>query len=281
MGKITPLSELPLSNDFMFGAVMSQEHIAKLFLESLLDIKIEKIIYIGVQETPAGEYYAHGVRLDVCLKDEKGTIYNIEMQVTNDKNLEYRIRYYQGKIDRETLRKGVHYKDLPDSYIVFVCDFDYFDRGLAVYERKSVIKGCEDVSYDDGSHVFILNSKYTQKNADAPILEFLDYVRRDDDSKAYKSELAKSVVTAVSDVRRDKEKEAIYMTYVQKIEDLKKEYLEKGEEKGLKKGLEEGIEGTVSILKSLGHSKEFVQEALAHAHSLSSDEAMQEVNKYW
>ncbi len=45
MSKITPLSELPLSNDFMFGAVMSQKHIAKMFLESLLGIKIDKIIY--------------------------------------------------------------------------------------------------------------------------------------------------------------------------------------------------------------------------------------------
>jgi len=148
----------------MFGAVMSQEHIAKMFLESLLGIKIDKIIYIRVQDTKDGEYYAHGIRLDVYLKDDKGTVYNIEMQVTNDNDLEYRIRYYQGKIDRETLWKCVDYEDLPNSYIVFVCSFDYFKRGLAVYERKFVIKDYEDVSYNDGSHVFILNSRYTQKN---------------------------------------------------------------------------------------------------------------------
>ncbi len=274
MGSITPLSELPLSNDFMFGVVMSQEPIAKLFLEALLGIKIEKIIYIGVQDTIEGEYYAHGVRLDVYLKDDKGTVYNIEMQVANDKDLEYRIRYYQGKIDLETLRKGVHYKDLPGSYIVFVCNFDYFDHGLVVYERKSVIKGCEDVSYDDGSHVFILNSKYTQKNTDSPILEFLDYVRRDDGSAAYQSELAKSVVTAVSDVRHDKEKESIYMTYVQKIEDVKRKAMQEGMREGV-------INGAVSTFKMLGKSKESAQTFLEHVHSLSPDEARHMADKYW
>ncbi len=289
MCRITPLSELPLSNDFMFGAVMSQEHIAKMFLESLLGIEIGKILYIGIQDTIEGEYYAHGVRLDVYLKDGKGTIYNIEMQVTNDKDLEYRIRYYQGKIDRETLNKGVHYKDLPNSYIVFVCNFDYFEHGLAVYERKSVIKDCEDVSYDDGSHVFILNSRYSKNNAAAPVIEFLDYVRHDDSSKEYQSELAKSVVRAVSDVRRDKEKEAIYMTYVQKIEDVRRKSRQEGLQEGMEIGLQqgrqegkqEGIEGAVSMLKLLGHSKEVVQEALAQSYSLSPDEARQTLDRYW
>jgi len=273
MGRITPLSELPLSNDFMFGAVMSQEPIAKLFLEALLDISIEKIIYIGVQETPAGEYYARGVRLDVFLKDDKGTVYNIEMQMSNDKDIEYRIRYYQGKIDRETLRKGAAYDELPDSYIVFVCNFDYFKRGLAVYKRKSVIEGCEDVSYDDGSHVYVLNSRYSKKNAATPIIEFLDYVRRNDSSMEYQSELVKSVVSAVGDVRRDKEKEDIYMTYVQKMEDMKR--------KGIKEGIQLGIEGMASALKSMGQSKEFVQEALMRSYSLSLDEARQVLDRYW
>ncbi len=297
MGRITPLSELPLSDDFMFGAVMSREPIAKLFLEALLGIEIDKVIYIGAQDTIEGEYYAHGVRLDVCLKDDKGTIYNIEMQVANNKDLEYRIRYYQGKIDRETLNKGVLYKDLPGSYIVFVCDFDYFGRGLAVYERKSVIKGCEDVSYDDGSHVFILNSRYKEKNAGVPIIEFLDFVRRNDSSAAYQSELAKSVVTLVSDVRRDKDKEAFYMTYVQKMEDVRRagreegfeagkeegreEGREKGKEEGREEGIQIGIKVMISVMKSLGHSKEFMLETLVREYSMSREEARQTLDKYW
>ncbi len=141
-----------------------------------------------------------------------------------------------------------------------------------------LIKGCEDVSYDDGSHVFILNSRYTQKNADAPILEFLDYVRHNDSSKAYQSDLAKSVIAAVSDVRHDKDKEGIYMTYVQKMEDVRKRALKQGIQQGIQQGI---IQGAVSMLKSLGQSKEAAQETLARTHSLSPDEARHEIEKYW
>ncbi len=35
---ITPLSELPLWNDFMFGQVMRTEKICKLFLEALWSV---------------------------------------------------------------------------------------------------------------------------------------------------------------------------------------------------------------------------------------------------
>lgn len=37
---LTPFRELPLSDKFMFGEVMRQEAVCKLFLEELLDCKI-------------------------------------------------------------------------------------------------------------------------------------------------------------------------------------------------------------------------------------------------
>lgn len=44
---LTPLSELPLHNDFMFSQVMRSEEICKLFLEELLGVKIQRIEFIG------------------------------------------------------------------------------------------------------------------------------------------------------------------------------------------------------------------------------------------
>ena len=48
--RIIPLSELPLTNDFMFGEVMSREEICILFLEELLGKKIDHIEYIERQQ---------------------------------------------------------------------------------------------------------------------------------------------------------------------------------------------------------------------------------------
>ena len=67
-----PFSELPLSDDFMFGEVMRRESICTLFLEELLRKKIDHIIMIDRQKDLTDSYVDHGIRLDVYLKDEAG-----------------------------------------------------------------------------------------------------------------------------------------------------------------------------------------------------------------
>ncbi|MBD5088091.1 MAG: hypothetical protein HDT30_04645 [Clostridiales bacterium] len=39
------------------------------------------------------------MRLDIYIKDEENTVYNVEMQVKNKYNIAKRSRYYQGVID--------------------------------------------------------------------------------------------------------------------------------------------------------------------------------------
>lgn len=161
---ITPLSELPLHSDFMFGQVMRSTEICKLFLEELLGITIQHIKFIDQQKDLSDSYEYHGIRLDVYLKDEKGTVFNVEMQVDRKKGFTRRAGFYQSAIDRNQLTKGADYTGLSESYVIFVCDFDYFQTGKAVGERISFLKGT-NIPYEDGSHVFFLNSRYTEGNA--------------------------------------------------------------------------------------------------------------------
>ena len=84
-------------------------------------------------------------------QDEAGTVFNVEMQSANSENLPKRARFYQSAIDRSELPKSTHYEELLESYIIFVCDFDYFQIGKAVGERVSFLK---ETAYNDGSHVF-------------------------------------------------------------------------------------------------------------------------------
>lgn len=242
--RIIPLSELPLTNDFMFGEVMSREEICILFLEELLGKKIDHIEYIERQQDITDGYESHGIRLDVYLEDEKGTVYNIEMQQFSGDKLEMRVRYYQSGIDRRTLEKGVHYEDLRDSYVIFVCAFDYFGTGSAVYEKESFMRGEGEslIPYEDGSHVIFLNSKYKVGNASEAILEYLDYMRSNDGTKAYRSELVKKVKDAVEDVRQDKTKEERYMTLTMKLEDMRRAGFREGKEEGKEEGKAEGQE---------------------------------------
>ncbi len=101
------LQDATLADDYMFGQVMSREAIAAAFLTALLQKPIRKISRISRQSDFTDSFFAHGVRLDVYLNDENGTHYDIEMQTTNQKDIEKRIRYYQSTIDREVLGKGI------------------------------------------------------------------------------------------------------------------------------------------------------------------------------
>ena len=86
------------------------------------------------------------------------------------------------------LPKSADYASLSESYIIFICDFDYFHIGKAVGERISFLKDTT-VPYEDGSHVYFLNSRYTEANASKPILEFLDLVRTNDLEQPYETPL--------------------------------------------------------------------------------------------
>lgn len=100
------------------------------------------------------------------------------------------------------------------------------------------------IKYEDGSHVFFLNSGFKTGNADKAILEYLDYLRTDDSTKQYDSELVQKVRDAVEDVRHDKSKEEPYMTMTMKLEDMRRAGYMEGRMEGKAEGVLEGTEKT-------------------------------------
>jgi len=241
-----PYHRLPLSSDFMFAEVMRQPHVCKLFLEALLQKEIARIEYISKQADLGDDPISHGIRLDVYLNDADQTRYDIEMQNIKESNLERRARYYQSGIDRRFLSPGAECEDLPESYVIFICNFDYYQRGLAYYERVGGIKDCPGIIYEDGSHAIFLNAKYQESNASAELIEFLDYVRTNDDAAEPRSELVREARAAVKTVRNNPNLEVSYMTYQQKMRDIAKRSRvhawEEGHAEGWKEGRKEGRE---------------------------------------
>jgi predicted transposase/invertase (TIGR01784 family) len=121
------LKELNLEDDFLFAKVMSDKEVCKELLEEILEIEIEKIEMIEEQKTIDLLLESKGIRLDVYVKDENRTIYNVEMQRGNHRNLPKRLRYY---LFSDTLiSKGEDYRKLAKSYIIFICTFDLFNKG--------------------------------------------------------------------------------------------------------------------------------------------------------
>lgn len=176
MGRTKRLKELTIKDNFMFGAVMMDEDNCKGLLERVLEIPIDRV---DVSKEKSIVYHPEykGVRLDVYAKDEKQTRYNVEIQVERKPALGKRSRYYQSQMDMEMLLTGEDYTELPNTYVIFICDFDPFGDGLYRYSTGMV---CEETgkSVSDGVKTIYLNA-HGRNREDIPeeLLQFLDYVK--------------------------------------------------------------------------------------------------------
>lgn len=175
---------LRISNDFMFAKVMRNPELCKGMLERLLDIQIDHIEYPEEQKAIDISKDSKSVRLDVYLKDENGTVYNVEIQTTHSKNLPKRTRYYAGMIDLNAIEKGVDYSELPQSFVIFICTFDAFGKGRWRYTFENVCKEDNNVLLKDGTAKIFFNTEGTTGDIreDAKnILKFIESNTAEDD----------------------------------------------------------------------------------------------------
>ena len=121
-----------------------------------------------------------GVRLDVFAKDEHHTHYDVEMQATRKPAIGKRARYYHSQIDMELLLCGEEYAKLPNSYVIFICDFDPFGKKKYRYTFASQCLEEQELNEQDGV-VSIFLSTYGENEKEVPegMVKFLKSVRAD------------------------------------------------------------------------------------------------------
>ena len=119
----------------------------------------------------------------------------------------------------------------------------------------------------DGSHAFILNSQYTKPNAPKEILEFLDYIRTNDDSLSSTGKLLAEAKTMVkkgyqSNCRKGG---SSIITWAMSMRDAKREGFEEGRTDDLKKTILaiSDVFSADEIAKRLQVSLDFVKSVLA------------------
>ena len=131
--------DLKLTDDYLFSQIMREEDFCKLFLEMLMGIKIQKVVYLEAQKEVNLFPQSKGIRMDVYLEGD-GEIYNIEMQTVRKTNLVKRMRYYHSAIDVDSLLRGNPYDQLKKSFVIFICNFDLCGDGFPVYESITTWK---------------------------------------------------------------------------------------------------------------------------------------------
>ena len=151
-----------IANNFIFYKVMRHNpDVCKELLEILLEMEIDHIEMRG-EETVEIDFGSKGIRLDVYAKNNSQA-FNLEMQSTESKDLPERARYYQGSIDVDCLNSGEKYKELKDSYVIFICIQDIFKKGLACYSFENLCREDSSIHLNDRAYKYFFIAKNCDK----------------------------------------------------------------------------------------------------------------------
>ncbi len=234
----TSFQDLNLSNYFLFAAAAEDEETSRLLLNTLLGIRVGHV-KVNVEHTIPYSSDFRSVRLDVFVSDEVQVRYNMEMENRGREALPKRSRYHQAEMDVMSLKPGEDYTGLRPVYVVFICTFDPFDRGLYRYTFENRCAERDYFPLEDGAVRVFLSTKGTN-DAEVPkaLVNLLGYV--EDSTDAYVDEVndpnVRRLHDRVTELKRSREWEARYMQF----QELLKEQREEGIREGRKEGIREG-----------------------------------------
>lgn len=225
-----------LSDDYVFCKVMLKPELCKRMLELILNVKISRIEYVEEQKTIDIKKDSRGIRLDIYVCDDEETVYNVEIQTRNTRELSKRSRYYQALIDLHILRKGVHYKSLNQSFVIFICTFDVFGAGRHLYTFENICKEEPAILLGDGTTKIFLNTQGTQDDVSPELKAFLNFVAGEKSEDPFVQQLDEEI----RHIKSNEEWRREYMTIQELNQEMRDEGIEIGRKEGLEKGRKEG-----------------------------------------
>ena len=123
------------------------------------------------------------VKLDIKAKDKTGKLYNIEIQREDKGADEKRARYHSAILDTNTLLPRQDFKDLPETYVIFITEHDIFKCGSPLYHINRKIEE-NGMTFCDMSHIIYVNGEYKGNDAIGDLMH--DFLCADPDEMKYK-----------------------------------------------------------------------------------------------
>ena len=228
---------ISFTNNFAFCKVLQNEEICREFIETLLNIKVGKLKYKSLEKELKLEIDKRAVRLDVYVADSD-RVFDLEMQTTDNKNLDCRMRYYQSMIDAELLDKGADFTELKESNIIFFCTFDPFRKGLPRYTFCNTCEELPDLKLADKCRKIAYNVNAFKKVGDEKVRKLLEFIS----TGKSETSLTNKISNELKRVQGNEEWRAEYMT----LEMLKKDTYDSGFTAGRNEGISIGLSQGIS-----------------------------------
>ena len=247
------------ANNFLFCKILENEpDLCKQLIELLLHIKIDHLEPPQSEKMIKESFDSKSVRFDVYTKDEK-RIFDLEMQTVTKKNLRKRARYYQSIIDTSNLAAGVNYNQLKDTYVIFICLDDIFNKGLPVYSFENTCLEDKRLKLHDGTYKVFFNVADCDKLKSDEEKTFFRFLQGGHAESEFTKNLGKKLAYA----KKNSEWRRQYMTWQQTIMDerywARLEGHDEGYTEGHDEGYSEGHDEGYSVGRSEGYSQGHAQ----------------------
>ncbi|MCI7758457.1 MAG: PD-(D/E)XK nuclease family transposase [[Eubacterium] saphenum] len=157
------IDEMCLMDDNFMSAVLQDKACCELVLRIILNRDDIEVLECKTQYS-LSNLHGRAVRLDVFAKDKNGEYMNIEVQRNDKDAVPQRARFNSSLIDANVVEKGSEFKDLPETYIIFITENDILGKGLPLYTINRTIAETGEI-FDDKSHIIYVNSQITDDTA--------------------------------------------------------------------------------------------------------------------
>ena len=239
------IASLTLMDDLFMQVVLEEQACTEYILQTILDKSSLKLKEQRLQKR-LPNLHGRALVLDCLCTDEKGLLYNIEVQNSSAGATPKRARYHAALMDTHTLKKGEKFSKLPESYVIFITDKDVLGEGEQLYRIERVIRKSGSL-FQDGSHILYFNTAIQGDNTLGKLAR--DF--KEANPKEIQSEVLSYRVASLKEGKLDKEGEKKMNVLLEKY---RKKAVEEGMEKGIEKGIEQGMQqGQNRLALLVGH----------------------------
>ena len=229
------VNELTLFDDDLMSRVFDKNIKAtELLLRIILGKKVKVISVTGQNEMKNHQVGGRNITLDVDAMDENGEEIDIEVQGNSEGAHVRRARYHSSMVDSRMLKEGQAFRELKDSYVIFIYKHDKFRKGLPLYHVERYV-GETNEQFRDGSHIIYVNGNYKGNDE---IGQLMQDFREKNPECMYYTELAESV-------KHFKEKEGGHEEMSEIVERYINERVEERVEERVKECVEERVKECV------------------------------------
>ena len=244
------VNELTLFDDDLMSRVFDKNIKAtELLLRIILGKKVKVISVTGQNEMKNHQVGGRNITLDVDAMDENGEEIDIEVQGNSEGAHVRRARYHSSMVDSRMLKEGQAFRELKDSYVIFIYKHDKFRKGLPLYHVERYV-GETNEQFRDGSHIIYVNGNYKGNDEIGQLMQ--DFREKNPECMHY-TELAESV-------KYFKEKEGGHEEMSEIVERYINERVEERVEERVKERVEK--EKTISVQNLMNNMKWTLDQAL-------------------